>query len=121
MIAWADSRGLADGQWLGYMWDDPEIVALADCRYDVAVEVEQVEPSEEVSMFEFPPMLVAQVEVRGGVDLELRALDWLFGTWLPNSRYLPTDEPNFEAFLGRPFAHGSEYFELQVQLPVKRG
>lgn len=35
---------MADGQWLGYMWEDPEVMAL-----------------------------------------ELRALQWLFGTWLPTS------------------------------------
>ena len=35
LLAWADARGLADGQWLGYQWDDPEIVALEKCRYDV--------------------------------------------------------------------------------------
>jgi AraC family transcriptional regulator len=35
LVQWADARGLADGQWLGYMWDDPEIVAHQKCRYDV--------------------------------------------------------------------------------------
>ncbi len=30
---------LADGQWLGYQWEDPEIVPLEKCRYDVGVEV----------------------------------------------------------------------------------
>lgn len=30
MTAWAEARGLADGQWLGYMWDDPELVAHQD-------------------------------------------------------------------------------------------
>ena len=39
LIAWADARGLADGQWLGYQWDDPEIVALEKYRYDIGLEV----------------------------------------------------------------------------------
>jgi AraC family transcriptional regulator len=39
LLAWAEPRGLADGQWLGYQWDDPEIVALDQCRYDIGVEV----------------------------------------------------------------------------------
>lgn len=124
LIAWAEARGLAGGQWLGYMWDDPEIVAHADCRYDVGLdvgfEVEQVLPEGEVSRFEFPPMQVAQVEVRGPIDLELRALDWLFRTWLPTSGYVPTDQPCFEAWIGRPFEHGNEHFELLVQVPVER-
>ena len=40
LVDWAEQRGLADGAWLGYMWEDPEIVALEDCRYDVAVVVD---------------------------------------------------------------------------------
>ena len=121
LVAWAEARGLADGQWLGYMWDDPEIVAHPDCRYDVGLEVAHVDPAGEIGRFEFPPMLVAQVEVRGPIDLELRALDWLFGTWLPESGFVPTEQPCFEAWIGRPFEHGEEHFELYAQLPLERG
>ena len=66
-------------------------------------------------------MAVAEVEIRGGIDLELRALDWLFGTWLPASGYLPSEQPCFESWIGRPFAHGVSHFELRVQIPVERG
>lgn len=31
---WADATGHGDGIWLGYMWDDPEIVPLERCRYE---------------------------------------------------------------------------------------
>jgi DNA gyrase inhibitor GyrI len=27
-----------------YMWDEPETVALADCRYDVALVVDDIDP-----------------------------------------------------------------------------
>ena len=37
------------------------------------------------------------------------------------SGYVPTEQPGFEAWIGRPFAHGTEHFELQLQLPVERG
>lgn len=118
--AWVEARGVADGQWLGYMWEDPDIVPLSKCRYDVAVAVEDVEPDGEIGRLEFPSMWVAEIEVRGGIDLEQRALDWLYTTWLPSSRYVPAGHPCFEAWIGRPFAHGHEHFELRVQLPVKR-
>lgn len=121
LMAWADERGLGDGQWLGYMWEDPEIVALADCRYDVGLVVPDVEPAGEIGRMDFPPMTVAQVEIRGGIDLEQRCIDWLFKTWLPQSRYVPDEQPSFEAWIGRPFAHGMEHFELHAQLPVVRG
>ena len=125
LVDWAERRGLADGAWLGYMWEDPEIVALEDCRYDVALVVDEsrfrFRPEGEIGRFEFPPMQVADVAIRGDIQLEQRALDWLFGTWLPRSGYVPDDQPAFEAWVGRPFAHGYEHFELSCQLPVKRG
>lgn len=120
LVAWAERQGLADGQWLGYQWDIPEITALEDCRYHVAVAAERFTASGEIGRFRFPPMVVAEVEIRGGLDLELRALQWLYGTWLPRSGYVPDDHPCFEAWSGRPFAQGLDYFELHVQLPIRR-
>ena len=54
------------------------------------------------------------------VDQEMRAIDWLFKTWLPSSGHVPTDQPCFEAWIGRPFEHGLTHFELYVQMPVVR-
>jgi AraC family transcriptional regulator len=119
LLAWAEVRGLADGQWLGYQWDDPEIVPLEKCRYDIGVEVPGTTAAEgEVSVTGFAPCLMAEVEIAGSADLELRALDWFYRTWLPTSGYAPAHQPMFEAFNGRPFAHGMEHFELRAQLPV---
>lgn len=119
LLAWAIERGLADGQWLGYMWDEPEIVALGDCRYDVALVVDDIEPEGEVGRFDFPPMRVAEVVLSGDIALEARAIDWLYKTWLPRSGYIPDNQPSFEAWIGRPFAHGNEHFEIACQLPIK--
>lgn len=121
LVAWAERYGLADGQWLGYQWENPELVPLEQCRYHIAVVADRFTPEGEVARFRFPAMTVAQVELRGGIELELRALRWLYGAWLPRSGYVPDDHPAFEAFIGRPFAHGLEYFELYAQLPVRRG
>ena len=120
LVQWADARGLGHGQWLGYMWDDPEIVPHQKCRYDVGLEVPEVTPRGEIGRMEFPAMQVAEVEVRGPIDLEMRALDWVFGTWLPSSGFVPTEQPSFEAWIGRPFAHGTSHFEIVLQLPVER-
>ncbi len=120
LMTWAKRNSLADGQWLGYQWDNPEITSLEDCQYHVAVEAERFVPRGENGRFRFPPMIVAQVELRGGIDLELRALQWLYGTRLPRSGYVPDDQPGFEAWIGRPFAHGTEHVELNAQLPIKR-
>jgi AraC family transcriptional regulator len=119
LMAWADARGLADGQWLGYQWDDPEIVALDQCRYDVGLEVPATTAADgEVGLTTFAPCLMAEVDIIGPIDVEVRALDWLFRTWLPTSGYAPAHQPMFEAWNGRPFAHGTEHFELRAQLAV---
>ena len=118
--AWALERGLADGQWLGYMWDDPDCVPLSDCRYDVGLQVPEGVGSEgEIGLIEFPSMSIACLPVRGDISLEQRALDWLFGTWLPASGRVPADQPVFEAWVGRPFAFGTAHFELDLHLPLR--
>lgn len=81
LTTWAERNSLADGQWLGYQWDNPVITPLEQCVYHTAVEAppERFTPKGEIGRFRFPPMVVAQVEVRGGIDLEHRAFQWLFG------------------------------------------
>lgn len=119
MLAWARERGLAGGQWLGYQWEDPEIVALEQCRYDVGLELPAgVEVDGDVSVVSFPAMKLAEIDIAGPIELEMRAIDWLYKTWLPRSGYVPDHQPGFEAWNGEPFAHGTEHFEVRVQLPV---
>lgn len=119
LVQWAAARGLAGGQWLGYQWDDPEIVPLDLCRYDVGLEIPEGVPVDgDVSVVQFAPMTLAELDVAGPADLEMRALDWLFTTWLPTSGYAPDHQPCFEAWVGEPFAHGYEHFKLSLQLPV---
>lgn len=122
LVAWAKARGLGGGQWLGYQWEDPEIVPIEHCRYDAGVEIpDDVVVDDGISVTNFAAMKVAEVEIKGSIDLEMRALDWLFKTWLPNSKYVPDHQPCFEAWIGLPFAHGYEYFELCAHLPVVEG
>lgn len=82
--------------------------------------VKHIEPPGEIGKFEFPEMKVAHVIIKGGIDLEMRAIDWVYGTRLPASGYVPDNQPAFEAWIGRPFAHGYEHFELAMQLPIKK-
>ncbi|HET9140582.1 AraC family transcriptional regulator [Actinophytocola sp.] len=119
LVAWAQARGLADGQWLGYQWEDPETVPPELCRYDVGLEVPPDRTGDgEVSMTTFPAMTLAEVDVAGTIDDELRVLRWLYQTWLPASGFVPAHQPCFEAWHGRPFAGDGGEIRLRVQLPV---
>ncbi|MBX2802507.1 MAG: AraC family transcriptional regulator [Myxococcales bacterium] len=117
--AWAEARGWADGQWLGYQWEDPEIVHVDQCRYYVAVVVpERFHDDGPVGCHTFAAMQVASLSMDGPIELEMRALDWLYGTWLPDSGTVPDDQPSFEAWHARPFADGHTRFRLELHLPV---
>lgn len=119
LIDWATERKLAGGQWLGYQWEDPTIVPLELCRYDVGLEIPaDAKADGEVSTTVLPPMRVAEVAIAGSIELELEALEWLYSTWLPRSRYVPDHQPGFEAWVGMPFAHGETHFEVRLQIPV---
>lgn len=119
LVAWARARRLADGRWLGYQWDDPGIVPLDRCRYDVAVEVpEGADLDETVGEGRFGPMTVAEVDIAGPLELEARAIDWLYRIWLPSSGFAPDHQPAFEAWHGQPYRHGQAHLELSIQLPV---
>lgn len=101
------------------MWEDPEVVPLEKCRYEVAVEVpEGVRSEGEIGVQRFAPMRVAEVALDGDIALEQRCIDWLFRTWLPQSGFAPDHQPAFEAWEGLPFAHGMTRFVLRVQLPI---
>lgn len=60
---------------------------MKDCRYDVAVVVNEdfsdFRAKGEVGRYQFPAMHVAEVAIAGDIQLEMRAIDCLFGTWLP--------------------------------------
>ncbi|MEZ6042973.1 MAG: AraC family transcriptional regulator [Planctomycetaceae bacterium] len=120
LVKWAEERQLAEGQWLGYQFENPRVTALEACHYYVAVEVEhRFQPTGEIGRYWFPEMLVADVAMRGDIDREMRLFQWLYGRWLPRSKYVPADQPSFEAWNGKPFEHGLQHFELSVQLPIR--
>ena len=120
LLDWARARGLEDGQWLGYQWENPEITELSKCRYDVGLVIpESVEVhGESVSETRFAAMRVAEIALSGTVELELRAIDWFYTTWLPSSGFVPDHHPGFEAFNSWPFEHGGEHFEFRIQIAV---
>lgn len=120
LMRWADEHGVRNGTWLGYLREKPQLVPLEKCALYVAVTTEGNVPRGEVGRIRLPDMTVAEVEVRGGTDVELRAFDWLFEAWLPRSGYVPDDHPRFGEWIGAPYANGETYFEIKVQLPVRR-
>lgn len=119
-VEWAKARGLEGGQWLGSMWDEPELVPLEKCRYDVGLEVPEGVALDAPFLNEqrYAAMRVAELDFEGSLEREVRAFEFLYGTWLPKSGFVPAHQPSFEAWRGLPFAHGDTHFELRIQLPL---
>lgn len=121
LVEWARARGLDGGQWLGFMWEEPELVPLEKCRYDVGLVVPEGVALDAPFVDEqrFPAMTVAELDFAGSIEREVHAFEWLYGTWLPHSGRVPAHLPCFEAWNGLPFAHGDTHFELRIQLAVE--
>ena len=121
LSSWVKESNIEIFGWMGYSWDDPDIVDSTNCRYDIAVEVaaatRAVDP---FGVMSFGPTLVAEIDVLGSIELEQQALDWLFDTWLRSSSYIRADLPTFEVWHGYPAAADPRKLELTIQLPVTR-
>ena len=87
------------------------------CQYYVAVEAGAFTPTD-VGRFQFPSMLVAEVEMFGGLISSFACSGSM--ALAASQRLCADDQPGFEAWIGRPFAHGMELFELKIQLPIGR-
>jgi AraC-like DNA-binding protein len=88
-------------------------------RYDVGLEVPAgTTGSGDVGTVDFAPMTVAEVDVRGPIDQEVRALGWLYRSWLPCSGFVPDNMPCFEAWHAAPYAGPDGEVHLRVQLAV---
>ena len=57
LVQWVRRNQRSHGAWLGYMWDDPDVVAHKECRYDAGVELPDAQPDGEVGVVEFPAAL----------------------------------------------------------------
>jgi AraC family transcriptional regulator len=69
---------------------------------------------------EISAMRVAEVIVRGDLALEARAIDWHYKSWPPKSGYVTDDQAAFDAWIGKPFAHGNDCLAIAAHLPVRR-
>jgi len=114
----------ADGQWLGYMWDEPEIVAPERLSVRASrLVVDDVEPAGEIGRFEFPPdAACAEVVLSGGIELEMRAprLVCTRPGLAPQRPRPPTINRPSRPGSDVPFAHGPHALRDPLcQLPVR--
>jgi len=102
---WAGPRGLLGPQtaMLGIGHDNPSITPASQCRYDACVPVPaDVKPEREIGIADIPAGTAAVLRFEGPREQIPSAYGALYGEWLPQSGYQPTDTPCYEVYYGNP-------------------
>lgn len=118
--AWARTREIDTGEFIGIPWDDAEITPDQKCRFDACVTV-----SDDAW---FGKGVNCQTIV-GGKFACLRCeivnndfeLPWnlLLAHWLPKSGFQPSDGPRFERYHSDGSQNPDGRWDIEVCLPVK--
>lgn len=121
LAGWARERGLLErARWIGMSQDDPEIVPLEKCRYDLCITIPAGVPGGGgVGVRTLAASLDAVLPVRGDLREVDRAWNYLFKEWLPRSAYEPTQGPALEVFLQSPLELGWDNYDLEGRVPVR--
>ena len=118
---WIDEAGLVreNALLIGMSIDDPDIVALEECRYDFACTVPVgVKCAPDIGRTKLPSSHWAVVRCEGDMSDVESAWDYLFRKWLPESGWQAAPLPAMEVFHQRPEIIGWDRFDLDCCLPV---
>jgi AraC family transcriptional regulator len=121
LLEWARRRGLdpLTRTLYGMSQDDPDVTPLHLCRFDWALAVPAgLKPEGEVGLQTLPECRVAVIHIHGDVMQEYRALQYLFLSWLPRSRYQPANLPTMEIYRRQPAILGWETYDLECAVPI---
>lgn len=122
-IAWLRDRfgELPEGGTLiGMSHDDPEVTPAALCRYDFCWTIDDdVKTDGPIAIRTMPACTVAALHIDGDIGRLSRGWDWLYGHWLPRSRWQPAHLPAMEIYRRTPEVVGWEWFDLDGCIPVE--
>lgn len=118
---WIDLAGIdrTTSVLLGLSMDDPDIVALEDCRYDFACTVPaSTKSAPGISRTRLPASDWATIHCVGDLAEVDSAWTHLFRDWLPASGWQAAALPAIEIFHQRPEVIGWDMFDIDCCLPV---
>jgi AraC family transcriptional regulator len=125
LFGWAMPRGVAlrmDLPTLGLVYDDPEITAAGQCRYEACVALaEGAEPASLPDGFlvrAVPAGTYAQALHCGPYDSIGSTYVALLGEWLPRRGVELPDEPVVEAYLNSPMDTRPEDLRTEVRVRI---
>ena len=123
LMMWAGPRGILnspDTQMLCAYHDDPDITDADKLRVSVCVTVPQGTPVDgEIGEMTIAGGKYAAASFELIPDNYQQAWDTVFGSWLPQSGYQPTDGLCYELMKGDPSDHPEGKHVVDICVPVK--
>jgi DNA gyrase inhibitor GyrI/AraC-like DNA-binding protein len=124
LMTWGRRHGLVpSAQLIGMSQDDSDITPMKKYRFDWCLilppDLKPEGEDGEVSVGAIPANRFAAVHVRGDIQKELQAWQYLFHDWLPRSGYQPTHDPAMELYRAHPLEIGWERFDMDCCVPVR--
>lgn len=119
LLDWYTLQGgdLDSAKLYGMSMDDPNVTPLHLCRFDWCLAVPDDWQGEgDIHVRDFPACEVAAVHVQGDIHLEDHALQYLWGYWLPRSRFQPANLPAIEIYHQLPCDW--QHFDMDCAIPI---
>jgi len=119
---YAQSHGLfaPGGEFIGISYDDPQITAAENLRYDACITVSQVvKPDGEVGVRKIAGGRYAMFLHQGPYENLLGTYQHIFREWFPGSGEELRDEPSFEVYLNSPDDTRPEELKTEIYIPLK--
>jgi AraC family transcriptional regulator len=123
LCTWAGPRGLLnfpETKFISIYYDDPEITDESRLRTDVCITVPaDTKVDGEVGKAIIPAGKYAIAHFEITSDQYQDAWNTVFGGWLPESGYEPTNGPCYELYLNDPKEHPEHKCIVDICVPVK--
>lgn len=123
LFKWAGSRNLInfpETKFLTVYHDDPEITAPDRLRTSVCITVpEDTEVDGGIGKMTIPAGKYALARFELTPSDYQQAWDWVYGTWLPQSGFVPDDRPCFELYPPESMTHPEGKTVVDICVPVK--
>ncbi len=120
LFSWAGARGLITPGAMSIViyHDDPEVVAPEKLRTSICLTVpEEQEVSGEIGLMDIEGGRYGVGSFTLAADEYSEAWNWMYGTWLPSSGFVPDERACFENYPAPPLPDGRCVVEIWV--PVK--
>lgn len=100
---------------IGLHHSNPNIVKTEDCHYVACLELDEdltYYRSGEVGVMHMPRMFCAKFSLQGGYGDLMKYMDYIYYSWLPNSKYEKVNQPSMAHYHKNHFIRKDEEFEL---------